>query len=94
MKHFTGGLTWRPARSFAIAFARRHYTPHNVAVGNHANWFQVLGRFDYSKLAAMVLGHHLGCMLRIMFRRAVGKIGAHQYLAWFMDLLLRELPHF
>jgi len=37
------------------AFARSHYTPHNVAVGNHANWFQVLLRFDHSKLAAIAL---------------------------------------
>jgi hypothetical protein len=30
------------------AFASSQYTPHNVAVGDHANWFQVLLRVDYS----------------------------------------------
>ena len=76
------------------AFADSHYTPHNVAVGNHANWFQVLLRVNYSNLAAIVPGHHLGYLLYIMLRRAVRKIGAHESLAWFMDLLLRELRRF
>jgi len=59
------------------AFARGHYTPRDIAISDHADGFQVLLRFDYSNLATLVLGHHLGCLLHIMLRRAARKIGAN-----------------
>jgi hypothetical protein len=71
------------------AFARGHYTPRNVAVGDHANWFQVLDAFDYSNFAAVVPDHHLGCLLHGVLRGAARKIGDHDVFAFHgMDEML------
>jgi hypothetical protein len=82
----TSGSPWHRTRSFAWAFARGHYTPRDIAIGDHADGFQVLLRFDYSNLATLVPGHHLGCLLHVMLQRAEGKLGLMMSLACFMDL--------
>jgi hypothetical protein len=68
---------------FARAFASGDYTPRDIAIGDHADWFQVLHAFDYSNLAAIVLEHHLGCFLHRVFRRAARNIGDHNLLHGF-----------
>ena len=62
-------------------FTHGHYTPRNVAVGDHANWIQALVAFDYSNLAAIVPDHHLSCFLNSVFRRAASKMGNHNVFA-------------
>ena len=59
------------------AFARGYYTPCNVTVGDHTNWFQVLRGFDYRNFAAVVPGHHLGCFSHGVLWRAASNIGDH-----------------
>jgi hypothetical protein len=59
------------------AFARGDYTPCNVTVGDHTNWFQVLHAFDYRNFAAVMPSHHLGCFSHGVLWRAASNIGYH-----------------
>src|SRR5207248_8574362 len=65
------------------AFACGHNAARDVAVGDHSDDFHVVVAFDYGNLAAVVLYHHLGCLLHIMLRRTASGIGAHNIFGLF-----------
>ena len=58
-------------------FAGGHHSPRNIAIGDHANRFQVLDVFHYRNFAAVVSDHHFGCLPHRVLRRAASKIGDH-----------------
>jgi hypothetical protein len=76
------------------ASARGHYTPRDIAIGDHADGFQVLLRFDYGNLAALVPGHDLGCRYTLCSSAQQEKLALMMSLACFMDLPLRIIRPF
>ena len=65
----------------SCTFASGHHTPRDVAVGDQANWFQVLDAFDDSNLPAIMPHHYLGCLPHRVFRRAASNIRDHNVFA-------------
>jgi hypothetical protein len=76
------------------ASARGHYTPRDIAIGDHADGFQVLLRFDYGNLAALVPGHDLACRYTLCSSAQQEKLALMMSLACFMDLPLRIIRPF
>ena len=74
------------------AFTRGHYTPCNVTVGDHANWFQVLVALDYGNFAAVVPNHHLSCLSHGVLRCAASNIGDHNVFIFHRNGELSLIP--
>ncbi len=62
------------------AFTCSHHAARDIAISDQADRFQVLFRVDHSDLPAVVLDHHLGCLLNTVLGCAARKIGVREVL--------------